>query len=75
MIHPGDRHTLLKQTPDTVSSPAFATSSEAAAFLRLSKAMVFKLVSQGQIPAVRWGRVVRIPWNWLGMQTEVAKGE
>ena len=47
---------------------AFATPSEAASFLKLSKAMVHKLIGKGTVPACRFGRAVRIPWTWLRAQ-------
>jgi excisionase family DNA binding protein len=43
----------------------FATAAEAARFLRLSKAMIHKLIGERKIPACRFGRAVRIPWSWL----------
>jgi excisionase family DNA binding protein len=46
----------------------FATPAEAAKFLRLSKAMVHKLIGEGKMPACRYGRAVRIPWSWLKAQ-------
>lgn len=49
-------------------SVGFATAVEAARFLRLSKAMVHKLVVEGKVPACRYGRAVRIPWSWLRAQ-------
>ena len=49
-------------------SSGFATPAEAARFLRLSKAMVHKLISGGTMPACRYGRAVRIPWSWLRAQ-------
>ena len=55
------------KTPEDVG---FATPSEAAQFLRLSKAMVHKLIGQSAIPACRYGRSVRIPWLWLKTQSE-----
>lgn len=50
----------------------FATPAEAAQFLRLSKAMVHKLIGEGKIPACRYGRAVRIPWSWLSAQAAKA---
>lgn len=51
---------------DGSSKPSgFATTSEAATFLRLSKAMIHKLIGEGSMPACRYGRAVRIPWAWL----------
>jgi excisionase family DNA binding protein len=47
----------------------FATPAEAGRFLRLSRAMIHKQIGEGQIPARRFGRAVRIPWDWLRAQT------
>ena len=46
----------------------FATPVEAARFLRLSKAMIHKLIGAGKMPACRYGRADRIPWSWLSAQ-------
>jgi len=46
----------------------FATPAEAANFLRLSKAMIHRLIGEGRMPACRYGRAVRIPWSWLRAQ-------
>jgi excisionase family DNA binding protein len=46
-------------------SAGFATSTETAEFLKISKSLVNKLVAEGQIPSCRFGRSVRIPWSWL----------
>ncbi len=48
-----------------VEASGFATPAEAAKFLRLSKAMIHKLISAGTMPACRFGRCVRVPWAWL----------
>lgn len=50
---------------DLSGAPALATTVEAAAYLRLSKSMINKLVASGEIPSRRFGRAVRIPWKWL----------
>jgi excisionase family DNA binding protein len=42
-----------------------AKIAEAAKFLNLSKAMVNKMLRDGRIPSVRFGKVYRIPWSWL----------
>jgi excisionase family DNA binding protein len=55
------------------ASPGFATPTEASRFLRLSKAMVHKLIGEGKIPACRFGRAVRIPWCWVTEQALGAK--
>lgn len=43
----------------------FARPAEAAHFMGISKAMVHKLITEGKMPARRYGRVVRVPWSWL----------
>jgi excisionase family DNA binding protein len=59
----------LSQNPkQLVEASGFATPAEAAKFLRLSKAMIHKLISLGTMPACRYGRAVRIPWSWLKAQ-------
>lgn len=50
---------------------SFATPIEAARFLRLSKAMIHKMIHEGALPACRYGRAVRIPWAWLRQQAEL----
>ena len=55
--------------PPNDGRTGFATPVEAAKFLRLSKAMIHKLIGEGKIPACRYGRAVRIPWSWLKAQT------
>ena len=59
----------LDAPPVHRESTGFATPVEAAKFLRLSKAMIHKLIGEGTMPACRYGRAVRIPWNWLRAQT------
>lgn len=53
-----------------IGEPGFATPVEAAQFLRLSRAMVHKLIGEGKMPACRYGRAVRIPWSWLRAQAK-----
>ncbi len=53
---------------DNNHQTGFATTGEAAKFLRLSKAMIHKLIHEGKMPACRYGRAVRIPWTWLRAQ-------
>ena len=43
----------------------FLTVREAAEALRISKSKAYELVSSGEIPHVRFGKVVRIPKCWL----------
>lgn len=53
-------------------APGFATVAETAAYLRISRAMVHKLINQGVIPTHRFGRCLRISWAWLRDQTRSA---
>jgi excisionase family DNA binding protein len=50
----------------------FATALEAAQFLRLSTAMIRKMIAEGTCPARRFGTAVRIPWAWLEAQAQAA---
>ncbi len=51
----------------------FLTASEIANFLKISKALAYKLLAQGEIPSVRFGRVVRVKWEDL--ETFIAKNQ
>jgi excisionase family DNA binding protein len=56
-------------SPGTTKPEAgFATANEAASYLKLSKAMIHKLIGENRMPACRYGRAVRIPWTWLRSQ-------
>jgi excisionase family DNA binding protein len=65
---------LTKSANDVVDMRAelarqgLATAIEAAKYLHLSKPMIHKLIGEGKVPACRYGRAVRIPWNWLRAQ-------
>ena len=39
----------------------FLTAKEIANILKISKALAYRLVSEGQIPSVRFGKTVRVP--------------
>jgi excisionase family DNA binding protein len=56
------------------ATSGFATATETAQFLHLSRAMVHKLIGEGKVPATRYGRAVRIPWAWLRRQAEDRSG-
>ncbi len=43
------------------TEPRVLTVPEAAALLRISRRHVYELVRRGELPAIRLGRVVRIP--------------
>lgn len=59
---------LEPQRTSEANPPGLATTSEAAAYLRLSKAMIHKMIGSGELPCCRYGRAVRIPWVWLRAQ-------
>ena len=48
---------------------------EAAQFLSISRAKAYKLVNDGEIPSKRFGKSVRIPWEWLLKQAEIPSDE
>lgn len=60
-------------TPDELTSTAYATVDETARFLRVSRSMAFKLISNGEIPSRRYGRCVRVPIAWLREQANAGK--
>lgn len=53
----------------------FATTVETAAFLNLSRQAVSQMVLAGKIPARRYGRSLRIPWDWLYEEQRRAREE
>jgi excisionase family DNA binding protein len=60
-----------KVVPDIAQpGPGFATVTETARFLHLSKSMIHREVNCGNIPSTRYGRAVRIPWSWLRAQAQ-----
>jgi excisionase family DNA binding protein len=68
----------MKKIKDTLPAPSapdprrngFASAEEAARFMGLSRAMITKLTAAGEMPHRRYGRALRIPWNWLLAQVE-----
>ena len=50
--------------------PMLLTVPETARLLRISRNLAYELVARGELPAVRLGRVIRIPRSelddWLG---------
>jgi excisionase family DNA binding protein len=57
--------TSFSSTEASQGIGGFATVTDAADFLQLSKAMVHMLIGESKIPARRYGRSVRISWAWL----------
>jgi excisionase family DNA binding protein len=62
---------LLKR-PDP-RREGFASAEEASRFLNLSRAMVTKMTQAGTMPYRRFGRALRIPWNWLLDQVDLVE--
>ncbi len=52
--------------------PALLNAGETATLLNISRSMVYKLIAEGALPAVRIGTLVRIPAaglrDWLEQQ-------
>jgi excisionase family DNA binding protein len=61
----------IDMTLPPTQMPGFATTAEAAEFLKVSKSLVNKLVAEGKVPARRYGRALRIPWAWLKAEAGV----
>lgn len=62
---------------DVQKSPplGLATVPQAAAFLALSRGKLYSSIETGVIPHKRFGRSVRIPWQWLYQQAELPADE
>ena len=45
---------------------------DAAEFLSVSRGKVYSMLNAGHCPSKRFGKSVRIPWQWLLQQAEVA---
>lgn len=46
--------------------------AEVAVLLGISRSEVYRLIERGDIPAVRFGRSVRVPRGWVEQQASVA---
>ena len=44
---------------------------DAAAFLSVSRGKMYSMLNAGDCPSKRFGKSVRIPWQWLLAQAEV----
>ena len=57
--------------------PLLLTVPETARLLRISRNLAYELVARGELPAVRLGRVIRIPRSELDdwLERSVAKPE
>lgn len=54
-----------------MSTTGFAKVSEAAKFLSLGESTLYRLITNGQVPAQRFGNNVRVSWEWLNAQVAV----
>ena len=52
-----------------------ASITAAAEFLSLSRNKLYQLVNSGEVPSRRFGRSVRIPWQWLHQQARIDNGD
>ena len=56
-----------------IDSSLLLTVSEAARVLRISRNLAYELVARGELPAVRLGRVIRVPRHgleqWIARQS------
>jgi excisionase family DNA binding protein len=66
------RHSPQRGSPGRKNSreiePAYATAVEAAAYLRVSRGLIVKLIKAGEVPCRQFGKIYRIPWEWLRKQ-------
>jgi excisionase family DNA binding protein len=51
---------ITPQTP-LEDLPQFLTVEEWRTFMRIGRSSAYDLIRQGLVPAIRWGRTVRIP--------------
>ena len=58
-VPPESRCTMMN-TPGDHADPKFLTVAEVAAMMRVSKMTVYRLVHNGELPAVRVGRSFRV---------------
>ncbi|MDP2674253.1 MAG: helix-turn-helix domain-containing protein [Dehalococcoidia bacterium] len=58
-------------------SSLLLTVSEAARLLRISRNLAYELVARGELPAVRLGRVIRVPRHgleqWIARQSGLSE--
>jgi hypothetical protein len=65
----------IDQVDEDAIPQGFATSVETAQFLGLTRQAISQMALAGIIPAVRFGRALRIPWDWLYEQKQRARKE
>ena len=59
-LHKRDRCAMATHAPGDISEVKFLTVAEVAAMMRVSKMTVYRLVHNGELPAVRVGRSFRV---------------
>jgi excisionase family DNA binding protein len=52
-----------------------ASITDAAAFLAVSRGKLYQMIHAGECPSKRFGRSVRIPWQWLHDQASMSEQE
>ncbi|NLG45550.1 helix-turn-helix domain-containing protein [Gordonia sp. (in: high G+C Gram-positive bacteria)] len=57
---PGDRNDFADRGAANASATQFLTVAEVASLMRVSKMTVYRLVHNGELPAVRVGRSFRV---------------
>ena len=66
----------LNQSLDGVTTLDLLTVPEAARLLRISRNLAYELVARNELPAVRLGRVIRVPKHglteWVDRQVDGA---
>jgi excisionase family DNA binding protein len=55
----------MSEPPAIPDDRLFATAPETAVVLRVDHRTVLKMCETGQIPAIRTGRIWRVPTSWL----------
>lgn len=69
---------MNEQSPQNGHGPDLLTVPEAAKVLRISRNLAYELVTRHEIPAVRLGRVIRIPRaaldDWIATQAASTAG-
>lgn len=65
-------HTKIEELPQ------FLTVEEWRTFMRISRSLAYDLIRRGIVPAIRWGRTVRIPreavWKYLNQDGHAENG-
>ena len=58
-----------------VQRTGLASIPEAAAFISVSRGKMYAMINAGECPSKRFGKSVRIPWQWLHAQADISSDE